>query len=356
MDKTLEFLRELTEAPGLPGYEKPATDVVAAFLNDVGEISYDKLGSLICRQAGSKPEPRVLIDGHIDEVGFMVKFITDDGFIKFTPLGGWYDGVLLAQRIKVRTRKGEIIGVIGSKPPHMLKPEEREKVVKKEDMFIDIGASSKAEAEKWGVRLGDPIIPDVAFTQMRNPKMYLSKAWDDRVGVGVMSCAMRKLAKETHPNTLFGVAATQEEVGLRGASTAVEAVDPHVAIALETGIANDLPGASTDNRYAELGKGPVIRIYDPSMIPNLGIRDHALDVAAKMKLKVQPLVYVMGGTDANVISRHRIGVPTITISTPTRYIHSHNLIINRDDFDQTVDLVVALVRSFDKKTVSGFTM
>jgi putative aminopeptidase FrvX len=271
------------------------------------------------------------------------------------PLGGWYDGVMLSQRVSVRTAKGTIPGVIGSKPPHLLGADERGKVVPKKDMFIDIGASSKKQAETWGVRAGDPIIPHSTFTQMRNPKMYLSKAWDDRVGTGVMACALRKLLRIPHPNTVYGVAAAQEEVGLRGAATAVELVEPHVGIALETGIANDLPGAKPDERFAELGKGPVIRIYDPSMIPNLSLRDHALEVAEKAKIKVQPLVFVMGGTDARVIHMHKAGVPTITLSTPTRYIHSHNSIIHRGDFDATVRLVVALVKSFDAKTVAGFT-
>jgi putative aminopeptidase FrvX len=355
LDKIAEFLKELTEAPGLPGYERPATDVVRRFLASVGDISYDKLGSLICRVEGSKTEPRVLIDGHVDEIGFMVKHISDDGFIRFAPLGGWYDGVLLAQRVKVRTCKGEIIGVIGAKPPHLLTAQEREKPISKDDMFIDIGASSKREAERWGVRLGDPIIPDSSFTQMRNPKLYLSKAWDDRVGTGVMACALSKLAKIPHANTVYGVAAVQEEMGLRGATTSVAAVNPHVAIALETGIANDLPGARSDGRFAELGKGPVIRIYEPLLIPNLALRDHALAVAEKAKIKVQPIVYTMGGTDGRVIAIHNTGVPTIVISTPTRYIHSHNAIINRSDFDKTVDLVVALAKSFDAKTVASFT-
>jgi putative aminopeptidase FrvX len=354
MDSTATFLKQLTEAPGLPGYEKPATDVVKAFLTGVGEISYDGLGSLICKREGKAKEPRVMIDGHIDEVGFMVKSITDEGFIRFAPLGGWYDGVMLAQRVRIRTAKGEIPGVVGSKPPHLLTPDEREKIVPKKDMFIDIGASSKKEAERWGVSIGDPIIPKSSFTPMRNPSIYLSKAWDDRVGVGVMACALRKLAAVSHPNTVYGVAAAQEEVGLRGATTAVELVKPQVGIALETGIANDLPGAKEDERFAALGKGAVIRLYDPSMIPNLLLRDHTLAVAERAKIRVQTIVFTMGGTDARVIHMHKGGVPTITLSTPTRYIHSHNSIIHRGDFDATVKLVVELVKSFDAKTVASF--
>ncbi len=181
MDEIEQLLKDLTEAPGVSGYEAGAREVVRRYFAPLGELSQDKLGSLVCRKRGSRDEPRIVLAGHMDEIGFLVKLITKEGFIRFTPLGGWFDQVRLAPRVHVKTGKGDLLGTIGAKPPHLLTAEERRKIVERKDMYIDIGATSQKEVEDAGVRIGDPIVPVSDFAIL-NPKTYLSKALDDRVG------------------------------------------------------------------------------------------------------------------------------------------------------------------------------
>ncbi len=355
MAKTIELLKNLTEAHGIPGYEAPVRAVVRETLKDLGELSQDKLGSVICRKAGAKETPRVMLAGHMDEIGLMVKFITKEGFIKFLPLGGWFSQVLLGQRVVIKTRKDDVVGIIGAKPPHLVPPDERKKVVKLKDMFIDIGATSKEEVEEAGVRQGDPVIPRADFVELAGGKTYMSKAFVDRVGVAVMVAAMRELKKKKHPNTIFGVATVQEEVGLRGARTSAFAIDPEVAIVLESDIAGDVPGISDEQSSVKLGKGPSILIYDRSLVPNLKLRVLVRDTAEELEIPVQ-FSYIEGGaTDGGVIHLHSTGVPTIVLGVAARHIHSDSSIIHRDDFDNAVTLLVALMMKLDADQVADLT-
>lgn len=355
MDSTTELLKRLTEAPGVPGYEAPIRAVVRNYLQDLGELSQDKIGSVICKLPGSAETPRVMLAGHMDEIGFMVKHITDEGFIRFLPLGGWFDQVLLGQRVVIQTRQGEVVGVIGCKPPHLLSPDDRKKVIEKKDMYIDIGACSKAEVEAAGVQPGDPVYPRADFVELANGKTYLSKAFDDRVGVALMVAAMQALKAQAHPNTAYGVATVMEEVGLRGATTSVRAVDPDVAIVLESDIAGDVPGIKPEESTVKLGKGPTMLIYEARMIPNLALRQLIQDVAKEIGVPLQ-VSYVEGGaTDGGVIHLHSVGVPTAVIGVAARHIHSHSSIIHRDDFDAAVRLLVALVGRLDAETVKQLT-
>src|SRR4051794_40395588 len=245
MNDTLKMLKELTEAPGVPGAEGPVREVMARYLTPHGEVVTDGLGSIVAYKSGNGLDkdsgPRVLIAGHMDEVGFMVTQIDDDGFLKFQSLGGWWEQVMLAQRVTIRTRKGDLIGVFGSKPPHILSAEERKKPVDKGDMFIDIGVLSKQEAIDAGVRPGDPIIPICPFTVMANEKMLLAKAWDNRFGCAVSIQVLQQIGDD-FPNTVYAGATVQEEVGLRGAQTLSHLVNPDVAISVDVGIAGDTPG------------------------------------------------------------------------------------------------------------------
>ena len=253
MDFTLNLLKELTEASGVPGYETPVRSIIRRYLENYGDLSQDKIGSMICCKTGTSDKPRVMLAGHMDEIGFMVKQVTPEGFIKFLPLGGWFDQVLLGQRVIIQTNKGDIVGVIGAKPPHLLSPEEREKVVKRKDMYIDIGACSKDEVEKAGVRLGDPIVPRADFVELAGGLTYLSKAFDDRVGTALVISTLQELKNKSHPNQVYGVATVMEEVGIRGATTSVRAVDPDVAIVLESDIAGDVPGIKPDEVLYKIG-------------------------------------------------------------------------------------------------------
>ena len=351
MDETTQLLKALTEAHGVPGYEAPVREVVREYLQEFGELTVDQLGSVICEVPGDSDGPRVMLAGHMDEIGFMVKLITQEGYIKFLPLGGWFDQVLLGQRVVIKTRKGDVVGVIGVKPPHMLPPEEREKVVKRKAMYIDIGATSLEEVEAAGVRAGDPIVPRTDFVVMANGKSLLSKAFDDRVGVALMVSALKELNGQRLPNTTFAAATVMEEVGLRGATTSVEIVNPDVAIVLEADIAGDVPGVTKEESTVRLGGGPSVLLYDVRMIPNLKLRDLVMDTAAEAGIPLQTSTIEGGATDGAAIHLHRTGVPTIVIAVPARHIHSHSSIIHRDDYDNAVKLLKALLLKLDSSTV-----
>ncbi len=350
MDKTENLLKDLTEAHGIPGYEAEVRKVIRHYFKPLGDIEEDNMGSLICKKAGKDASPKIMLAGHMDEVGFMVKHISSNGFIKFTTLGGWWDQVLLSQRVGIKTRKGDVIGVIGAKPPHLLSPDERNKVVARKQMYIDIGATSEKDVDKAGVRVGDPIVPVSEFTVLANPKTYMSKAFDDRVGCAVVISALGSL-KKTHPNALYGVATVQEEVGVRGATTSVDMVNPDIAIILESDIAGDVPGIKPDESSTKFSGGPSLLLYDARMIPNLKLRDLVIDTAKKNKIPLQFTTMEGGATDGSVIHLHKSGVPTIVLGVPSRHIHSHNSIIHRDDFDNTVKLLKAVIQKLDKKTV-----
>jgi endoglucanase len=354
-DPTLVLLKELTEAQGVPGYEAPVRAVVRKYLEPLGELSQDKIGSVICRLGGEAARPRVMLAGHMDEIGFMVKHVTKEGFIRFLPLGGWFDQVLLGQRVVIKGRQGDVVGVLGAKPPHLLPADERDKVVKKKDMYIDIGATSQEEVEAAGVRPGDPVVPRADFVPLANGKTYLSKAFDDRVGTALVISVLQAFQTEPHPNAIYGVATVMEEVGVRGATTSVRAINPDVAIVLESDIAGDVPGIKPEESSVRLGQGPTVLIYDARMIPNLKLRDLALDTAAEIGVPVQ-VSYVEGGaTDGAAIHLHQTGVPTVVLGVAARHIHSHSSILHREDYDNAVKLLVALIKKLDAGTVKNLT-
>jgi endoglucanase len=354
-DATQELLKELTEANGIPGYEGPVRGIVRKYLGELGKLSQDKIGSVICQVDGTQDLPEVMLAGHMDEIGFMVKHITKEGFLHFLPLGGWFDQVLLAQRVVIKTKVGDVVGVIGAKPPHLLPADQRSKVVKRKEMYIDIGATSKEEVEEAGVRPGDPAIPRADFVSLANGKTYLSKAFDDRVGVAVIISALEQLKSAEHPNKVYGVATVQEEVGLRGATTSVRAVDPDVAIILESDIAGDVPGIKPDESSVELGKGPTVLIYEARMIPNIKFRDFLVETAEDIEIPTQ-ISYTEGGaTDGGAIHLHNTGVPTVVLGVATRHIHSDSSIIHREDYDNAVKLLVEIIQRLDSEKVAEFT-
>jgi len=353
--QTLSLLKELTEATGLPGYEAEIRDIVRQHVAGLAQTCTDNLGNIICTKKGAADAPRIMLPGHMDEIGFLVSGVTDDGYLRFTSVGGWWDQVLLAQRVRVKSRKGDYLGIVGSKPPHVLDEEERKKPVKRKDMFIDVGAKDKKEAtERYGIRTGDPIVPVCPFEPMKNPKLLAGKAFDDRVGVAMMVDVLRRLARARHPNTVFGVGTVQEEVGTRGAETAADSVNPDVALILEVGIATDTPGSKAEDKdKGALGKGPQICFLDAGMIPNLKLRDFLVDLAEEKKIPYQISLMERGATDGRPIHIHGTGVPSVYIGIPTRYIHSHAGVLHASDYDNGVKLVVEAVKRLDAKTVAG---
>jgi len=353
MDRTLAFLKELVETNGAPGFEGDVAAVMARYLKGVGTHSKDRLGSFICEKVGDAKGPRVMLAGHLDEVGFLVKSVSKEGFVRFLGLGGWWGHVVLGQRLVIQTRRGPVLGIVGCKPPHELREEDRKKVLELKDMYIDVGAAADWDTrKKLDIRPGDPILPDSSFAVMANPDLLLAKAWDNRMGCALAAETALRLKGQKHPNTLFAVATVQEEVGLRGAQTSATKISPDVAFALDVGIAHDTPGTEGDEK---LGGGPLVVIYDASSIPNPGLRDLVIDTAAKLKMPLQFESVERGGTDAGRIHMTGEGVPSLSLGIPARYIHSHNSIISRADFEATVKLLVALVKRLDRRTVESLT-
>lgn len=347
MDATLELMKALTEAPGPSGFEAPVRAIMREHLAPHGEIITDNLGSIVARKVGQEGGPKVLLTGHLDEIGFMVTRITDEGYLKFQTLGGWWSQVMQAQRVSVQSRNGPILGLIGSKPPHVLDEEERNKTVQAKHMFIDIGASSRAEVEEWGIRPGDPVVPVGPFTPMHNEKLLLAKAWDNRFGCALAVEVLRRLKDQSHPNVVYAGATVQEEVGLRGAATISNIVDPDIGFALDTGIAGDMPGIEADQAAGKLGRGPVILLFDASLIPHPLLRDLVVDTAASHNIPLQFDSMPRGGTDAGRMTLAHGGAPALVVGVAVRYIHTHGAILHRDDFDQAAELLVAVIRQID---------
>ena len=348
LDPILQMLKELTDANAISGHEAEAREVMERYLKPSADRVYtDNLGSLIGEKVGDENGPKIMIAGHLDEVGFMVTRIDKNGFLYFQTIGGWWSQVMLAQRVTIMTKKGNITGVIGSKPPHILSPEARKKPVEIKDMFIDIGASSKEEAENFGVRPGDSVVPYFEFTQMKNEKMLLAKAWDNRIGCAIAIEVLNQLKNESHPNIVYGVGTVQEEVGLRGARTSAHLIKPDIAFGVDVGIAGDTPGISDKEADSKLGKGPQIILYDASMVSHKGLRDLVIETAEENNIPFQYSAMPGGGTDSGAIHLTADGVPSLSITIATRYIHSHAAMLHRDDFENAVKLILAVIKKLD---------
>ncbi len=352
MNSRLEMLKELCLAQGPSGFEGDIKNIIIKHLENKAEFSQDNLGSLICKKRGLLDSPKIMIPGHMDEVGFMVNSITKNGFIKFIPLGGWWDQVLLAQKVIIKTAKGNVQGVIGSTPPHLLSAKDKDKVIEKKTMFIDVGAKDKEEAQDiMGIQLGDPIIPDSTFHVLNNSKMIMSKALDNRAGCCLFIDVIKALQNIEHPNTIYGVGTVQEEVGLRGATTAAHAIEPDVCLTVDVTIATDVPGLEKEEPEVKLGEGPVLTLADASMIGNRTLRNFVIDTAKKENIPLQFNTMMGGGTDGGAVHKTGPGVPSVVISIPTRYIHSHYAIMHYDDYVNTVKLLVEVTKILDVKAV-----
>ncbi len=367
--KSLAFLEELVNSFGPTGFEKEPARIVKKYVTKYSDgISTDKLGSLLFTKKGKSDKPVVLLPGHIDEVGFIVSSVNKLGYLTFNPLGGWFDQVLLGQRVKIRTSKGVILGIIAAKPPHLLPADERSKVVVKDKMFIDIGASNEEEAKAMGVRIGNPVMPDSCFSTLEK-KVYrdgkrkgsdviaIGKAFDDRIGTFIAAEVVRALKEKKipHPNTVVGAATTQEEVGLRGARTTAYVVKPDVCLTIEVDIAGDVPGIEPNEAPTKIGHGPSITTYDSSMVPNQELLDFVLDTAEKAKIPHQLSQMAGGGTDAGIIHMSNAGCPSLVVGVPTRHIHSHAGILSLSDAENAIKLLIEVVRKLDKKRADGFT-
>ena len=349
-DATAQLLQRLADAPGPPGYEDPVRAIMVAEMKPLtaAPLRYDGMGSVVA-QLGTTG-PKIMVDAHMDELGGMVRRIAPNGQLTMQMLGGWLDQALVDQRWIILGSKGPVEAVTGIRDIHVITPAERTAVIPRENVFLDTGAKTPAEAAALGIEPGDPVVPDSPF-KLLGGNNYLGKAWDDRIGCAVLLQAMERLAKLPHANQIFFVATTQEEIGLRGARTASNLVRPDLGLALEGGIAND-QGGHPEETQAHLGGGPGIFLYDSSAIPNRKLVKFVEDTARANNIPLQ-LDLVQGyGDDSAEMQESGTGAPTLNIVTPVRYTHAHNGVVNRGDFDRTVDLLVDVLQHLDQATVA----
>lgn len=346
MEKKLRLIKKLTETNGVSGYEKAIRNLMKEEFETLNvEVSYDNIGSIVGVLKGEEKGPKIAIAGHMDEIGFIITKITDEGFIKFQPIGGWWSQVMLAQQYDITTKEGKVYrAVMGSKPPHLLSPEERTKTVNIEDMYLDMGVKNKDEALSLGVRLGDMITPSISFQVMANPDYLLAKAFDNRIGCAIVLDVMKELKEKQHPNIVYGIGTVQEEVGLRGARTTAQMINPDIVFALDVTVATDTPGLSNSSK---LGLGPTILLVDGALIGHVGLRDCVTAIADELKIPYQIDYLARGGTDAGSMHLAHSGAPAMSLCIPSRYIHSHTSIISRQDYENTVKLLVAIIEKID---------
>jgi endoglucanase len=331
-----DLLKKLCDAPGVPGREDRLRSIVREALEPlVDSLDVDVMGNLLGFKRGSGART-VMVAAHMDEIGFIVRFIDKDGFLRLHPVGGFDPRQLFAQRVLVHLRDGEILrGVLSytTKPTHMLTSEERDRPPVIDNFFVDLGLSE--EEAKRRVALGDMVTMDRTLESCGAG--FMGKAIDNRVGVFVMIEAMRAL--RAHSVDIYAVATTQEEIGLRGATTAAYAVNPDVGIALDTTLANDYPGISEHDAVTKLGEGVAIKIMDSSLICHPRLVEHVRGIAEKEKIAHQMEILPRGGTDGGALQRTRQGTVSMTLSVPTRYIHTVNEMVHRSDVEQAVALL-----------------
>lgn len=341
-----ELLTRLSNAHGISGSEGSVTGIVRKELKKhVDEIHEDRMGNLVAVKKGNSF--RVMLAAHADEIGLMVKSVDEKGFIRFVTLGGWYAPTLYSQRVILHGTRGGVYGVLGGKPPHKMDDEERKKGVKVDDMFIDVGARSREEVEEMGVGIGTPVSIDREVAALANGRLT-GKAFDNRVGVAML---VRTMQEVKSPFTIYAVFTVQEEVGLKGAKTSAYSIEPDCAIATDVTIPGDHPGIDTKDVPVEMGRGPVITIADSSgrgLIASRAMVRWLCDTAKSNDITVQLEVGSGGTTDATAIHLERGGIPSTTISIPSRYIHSPVEVVDVRDIEEGVRLLVQALKTKPK--------
>lgn len=339
-------LEKLSNACGVTGREKQVRDLMVELLKPFAdEIQIDKLENVIAIKKGKPEKPKIMLAAHMDEVGLMVKTITKDGFLQFVKMGGIDDRILPAQKVLVFSKNNTFPGIIGSKPPHIQKEEERKKIITYDDLFIDVGAENREDAQTMGLAPGDPIAFDSKYLNL-GKDVAIGKAFDNRAGCLAMIEAMR-LLKNTEC-TVCAVGTVQEEVGLRGAAAAAFGVDPDIALALDVTIAGDVPGVREFDTTVKMGKGPALTISDSGLITHPKILRWLIDTAQEETIPYQIESGLLGSTDAARISITRQGIPSGTISIPTRYIHSPVAMLSLKDIENAAKLTVAAIKTATK--------
>ncbi|SNR90722.1 M42 family metallopeptidase [Desulfurobacterium atlanticum] len=345
----VDYLKKLSLLTGISGRENSVREYMKKEFEKYCEsVEIDRFGNLIGRiGSGNK---KLMIAAHMDEIGLMVKYIDDKGFLKFVKIGGINDQMLLNQKVIVHTEKGDYIGVLGSKPPHKMKGEEKNKLIKAENMFIDVGAKSREDAEKMGIEIGSWITFKTDFDVLANNRITC-KAFDDRVGCAILLYLAKELSERKPDCEVYLVGTVQEEVGLKGARTSAFGIYPDMAFAVDVTICGDHPGISMEDAPVEMGKGPVFGIVDAAgrgLISHPDVVKLVKKAAEESGISVQYEVGDGGTTDATAIQLTKEGIPTGVISVPARYIHTPVEVIEISDLENTAKLFLKVIEKFTK--------
>ncbi len=353
-EEMFRLLEKFCSLVSVSGFEDEMRQAVVEELRtSADEVRIDSMGNVIALKKGGG-EGKLMIAAHMDEIGLMIRGVDEKGFLRFVPVGGWSERILPGQRVLIKTEKGPIRGVIGSKPPHLRKPEEEKKVISMDELFIDVGASSRKEVEEMGITVGSVAVLDRAVVKLGSSDVVSGRAFDDKIGLAVMLEAF----KEAGPKVdLYAVATVQEEVGLKGARTAAFSIGPDVALALDVTIAADVPGVEETKQVTKVGKGPAIKVMDgrggSGLIAHPAVRRLLVEVATGEGIPYQLEVLPGGTTDASAIQLTREGIPAGAVSVPTRYVHSPVEVISLSDAVNSVKLVKAFAESLDRDWMSS---
>ncbi|WP_026954682.1 M42 family metallopeptidase [Algoriphagus vanfongensis] len=345
MNIDVALLKQICEIAGAPGFEKRVRDLVVDLVTPLAdEVKTDNLGNVIAIKRGkNNPDgKRVMVAAHMDEIGFIVTHVDDNGFLRFHTLGGFDPKTLTAQRVIVHGKK-DLVGVMGSKPIHVMSPEERNKLPKTTDFFIDLGMS-KEEVEKY-ISVGDPVTRDRELIEMGD--CVNCKSIDNRVAVFILIEALKQL--DNPPYDVYATFTVQEEVGLRGANVAAHSINPDFGIALDTTIAFDVPGAQAHEKVTQLGKGTAIKIMDAMTICDYRMVDFMKQTADQKEITWQPEILTAGGTDTAGVQRMgKQGAIAGAISIPTRHLHQVIEMAHKKDIADSISLLVACLEGVDQ--------
>lgn len=353
--KQMELIEALSNAPGAPGFEDEVVKIVYEYLGDEFTIKEDKMRNLAIYSKKYDPSlPTMMIDGHSDEVAFMVQAILSNGLIKFIALGGWFSQNVGAHKVKIRNNKGEYItGLVASKPPHFMTPAEKNQIVELRDMLIDVGVSSYEEVvEQFGIEPGAPIVPHAIFEHNTVNETIIGKAFDNRLGCALVCETLKAVEALDLKINVVGAISSQEEIGTRGSKLTVQTIEPDVAIVFEGSPADDSHKSSYEAQGV-LKKGVQIRHRDNSMIGNPRFIKYARDIAKSEDIKFQDAIRQGGGTDAGKIHLSHKAVPTLVFGVPVRYAHTHFGISAIEDFTSTLDLAVAIIKDLNSDIIEG---
>lgn len=347
LPELIKLIERLSNAFGPSGYEMGVAEILGRELETYADETHvDKLGNILFHHHGKKGYPRIMLAAHMDEVGFIITFIEENGFLRFDTIGGITNMVMPGQRILLRGDKGALKGIIGTKPPHLMTPEELAKIIPKEDLFIDIGAESLAQAKEKGVDVGTMGVFDVEFTDLGDG-YYRGKSLDDRAGCTVMAEVFKAL--KDSPYNIVAVGSVQEELGIRGARTAAWQVDPDFGLALEGTFVSDVPTTRPDRVSSKIKGGPVVTIMDRTAFTHPTVLKTLIKVGRDKSIPFQFKQVPLGGTDAGAIHLTRAGVPSGTVAVPCRYIHGPASVMHIDDLNNAVKLVIEFVKAISAK-------